>query len=192
MADALESLTVVDTVTLKIGGVAISASAAELNIMNGCTATGAEINRSCDKSGSVVAVTGATVSITAVTHGSRTITLDRAAGITATLPAATGSGEVYRFVLVTTVTSNSTIIEVANASDVMDGSVFLMQDNDVDGDVKLWKADAGDDTITMNGTTSGGFKGTIITCTDVASNLWSVEARGIGSGALATVWSAAV
>lgn len=192
MANELTSLTLLDTTTLKIGGVAISASAAELNILNGVTALGAEINRSCDKSTSVVAVTGSTVTIVAATHGSRTITLDRAAGITVTLPAATGSGETYRFVLVTTVTSNSTIIQVANSSDVMDGSVFLMQDNDVDGDVKLWKADAGDDTITMGGTTTGGFKGTIVTCTDVASNLWSVEAIGIGSGSLATVWSAAV
>lgn len=192
MANELTSLTLVDTTTLKIGAVTVSSSAAELNILNGVTATGAEINRSCDKSGSVVAVTGSTVSLTAATHGSRTITLDRAAGITVTLPASTGSGETYRCVLVTTVTSNNTIIQVANSSDVMDGSVFLMQDNDVDGDVKLWKADAGDDTITMGGTTTGGFKGTIITCTDVAANLWSVEAIGIGSGSLATVWSAAV
>lgn len=192
MADALESLTVVDTVTLKIGGTTVSSSAAELNILNGLTATAAELNRACDKSTSVVADTASTLTVVVATHGSRTITLDRAAGTTVTLPAATGSGEIFRFVIVTTITSSSTIIKVANSSDVMDGSIFLMQDNDVDGDVKLWKADVSDDTITMNGTTTGGFKGTIIICTDVAANLWSVEARGIGSGSLATVWSSAV
>ena len=77
------------------------------------TASVAELNRTADKSGAVVDVTGATVAITAATHGSRVVTLNRAACVTATLPAATGSGEIYRFIIGTTATSNANIIEVA-------------------------------------------------------------------------------
>ena len=43
----------------------------------------------------VVNVTDATVTLSQATHANRVVTLNRAAGVTVTLPAATGTGDVY-------------------------------------------------------------------------------------------------
>ncbi len=72
-------------------------------------------------SDSLVSATAATLTVTAASHAGRTVLLDRAAGQAVTLPAATGSGNAYNFFVVTTITSNSTTIKVADATDVMAG-----------------------------------------------------------------------
>jgi len=46
-------------------------------------------------------------------------TINAAAGLTVTLPAASGTGYRYEFLIGTTVTSNTVVIQVANSSDVM-------------------------------------------------------------------------
>lgn len=147
-----------------------------------------------DGTSGIVNVTDATVSLTASTHAGLTTTLNRAAGVTVTLPAATGTGNKYTIVIGTAATSNANVIQVANATDVMDGSLNLQADTDVDGTSSTWMAEVGDDTITLAGVaTTGGIAGNVIECIDYASGFWTCFARTIsGGGSEVTPFSAGV
>jgi len=138
--------------------------------------------------------TTATLSVTQALHAGGVIAMNRAAGVTCTLPAATGTGDTYTFFITTAATSNANIIKVANATDVMDGSLALQADTDSDGTSKTWMAEVGDDTITMAGAaTTGGIAGGRITCTDYESGFWSCFSLTIsGGGSEATPFSATV
>lgn len=119
-----------------------------------------------------------------------TINLSRAAGITVTLPAASGSGRWYKFFTLTTVTSNNNIIQVASSSDVMQGVAMNCADG---GDTMVGFETAADsDTITMNGSTKGGIRGDVIELQDVASGVWQVKVVGTATGSEVTPFSAAV
>lgn len=137
-----------------------------------------------------VNATAATLAVTAADHSGKLVTLNRAAGVTVTLPAATGSGNIYRFYVGTTVTSNANVIQVANASDTMVGTVL----NTLAAGGTTFGESAGgtDDTISMNGTTTGGIIGSYVELRDQATNVWFVSARLCGSGTLASSLSAAV
>lgn len=137
----------------------------------------------------VVAATASTLTVTAAGHAGRTVVLDRAAGIAVTLPAATGTGYVYRFINKTTVTSNTTTIKVVG-DDTMTGGAIVLQDG---GDTMVGFETAADsDTITWNGTTTGGVKGDIVELIDIAADLWSVSVRQSATGTEATPFSATV
>jgi hypothetical protein len=140
----------------------------------------------------VVSVTAATVTITKEAHAAKVIVLNRAAGVTATLPAALGRGDVYEFVVGTTVTSNNDIIKVANASDTMIGLLETATTTGATTNGFCEAAGGTDDTITMNGTTTGGIAGSRVLCRDVALNKWLVVGDLVGSGTLATSLSATV
>lgn len=116
--------------------------------------------------------------------------LNAAAGLTVTLPAASGTGYAYKFVVGTTVTSNSYIVQVANASDVMTGLAVSAADggNTVNG----WETASTSDTITLDGSTTGGIKGDMIELVDCADNTWSVRMFSSSTGTEATPFSAAV
>jgi len=167
----------ISTENLTLGGTAV-------------LATAAEINRACDVSTRIVNCTAATLAVTAAAHDSKTVTLNRAAGITVTLPAASGSGVRLRFIIGTTVTSNSTTIKVANSSDVMVG--VAIQAADAGSTSNLWETASTDDTITFNGTTTGGIKGDLVELEDIATNLWYVRIVGAATGTEATPFSATV
>ncbi|PDT39816.1 MULTISPECIES: hypothetical protein [Sinorhizobium] len=137
-----------------------------------------------------ISATAATLSLTMKTHGGATVVADRAAGITMTLPAASGTGVKFKVVVKTTVTSNSLKVQSANATDVMTGTALFGQDS-ADTTV-LFETAADSDTITMNGSTTGGIKGDIIELEDLASGLWGVTVRGSATGTEATCFSAAV
>lgn len=115
--------------------------------------------------------------------------LNSAAGMTLTLPAATNSGIMFRIVATTSVTSNNYILKVANASDTMQGVAMIGASG---GTSELFGTASTSDTITMNGTTTGGLRGSYIEIRDVASNLWQVRYHGVGSGVAATPFSATV
>ena len=118
------------------------------------------------------------------------LTVNAAAGLTLTLPAAAGTGDTYTIVIGTTVTLNSVLVKVANASDTMRGVAVVAQDA---GDtVVAFEAGATADTITMNGSTLGGLLGDRIILTDVATNLWSVNIVSAGTGVESTPFSATV
>lgn len=137
-----------------------------------------------------ISVTSATLTVTSAAHAGGTIVLNRAAGITCTLPAATGSGFKYTFVVGTTVTSNSNIIRVANSSDVMTGVAINAADG---GDTAVaFETAAASDTITLNGTTTGGVRGDRVEVEDIAANLYYVRVVGSATGTEATPFSATV
>ncbi len=131
-------------------------------------------------------VTAATLAVTSDFNG-QTINLSRAAGSVVTLPAATGSKAVYTFVITTAVTSNNYIIQVANSTDTMNG---LASVGGTTGAV--FSTLPASDTITMNGTTTGGLVGSYVQVTDLAAGEYLVSAALVGSGTPATPFSAAV
>jgi hypothetical protein len=140
-------------------------------------------------SDSLVSV-AANVTLTSASHAGRTMVLDIASGATVTLPAASGTGNVYKFFVATTVTSNDYIIQVANASDTMAGMAILA--NDGGATASIFETAADSDTITMDGSTTGGILGAQVEIQDVASNVFSVVVRSAATGTEATPFSAAV
>ena len=118
------------------------------------------------------------------------LTVNAAAGLTLTLPAAAGLGDMFRIFIGTTVTSNSVIIKVANSSDIMAGLALSAADG---GDtVNGWETASTSDTITLNGTTTGGIKGDYIELVDCAANTWATLVRSSSTGTEATCFSATV
>ena len=172
-------------------GTTLTATHAELNLMDGVLATVAEINRATDTSTRVVTLTGDTA-ITELAHDKKLILLGEVGGnasLTATLPAATGSGAVFKFIVSVVNTSNYVIAVVGN--DTMDGSITSLADG---GDTVVgWETAADSETITMNATTTGGVSiGDTVTLIDIATDQWAVEGRTTSSGTEATPFSAAV
>jgi hypothetical protein len=144
--------------------------------------------------GGVVDANGDTLTVTAEEHAGKVIQFGKLTGTIVTLPAALGTGNKYTFVIGIAATSNANIIKVANATDVMDGSLNIQQDTDTDGNVKVWRADAGDDTMTFAGAaTTGGILGGRIECIDYKAGYWSCIAyTQSGGGSEATPFSAGV
>jgi len=140
-------------------------------------------------SGSLVTV-DADVTLTAASNAGRTMLLDVASGATVTLPAASGTGNIYKFFVKTTVTSNDYIIQVASADDTMAGVAIVA--NDGGATASIFETVAASDTITLDGSTTGGILGGQIELQDVASGVFSVVVRGAATGTEATPFSAAV
>lgn len=140
-------------------------------------------------SGSIVSATAATLTVTSTSHSGRTVVLDRAAGQAVTLPAATGSGNTYKFFVATTITSNATTIKVVG-DDTMSGVAIVA--NDGGNSASIFEAGATADTITFNGSTTMGLKGDVVELQDVAADLWSVRVVGAATGTEATPFSATV
>lgn len=118
----------------------------------------------------------ATASLTRRAHAGRTSVFNAAAGFTATLPASTGSGDKYRVLVGTTLTSNTLVVRVANSTDVMVGGVFL---NDI-GDSSAATADfsptaSTSDTITMTASLGSGKRGDWVEFEDFAAGFWAVH-----------------
>lgn len=132
----------------------------------------------------IVTVTDATVAITDDAHVGQRIILNRAAGCTATLPAATGSGNRFEFIGAVDATGDQ-IIQVTG-DDTMAGVAMT----DMTGVLFATAADS--DTITLNGTTSGGLKGWRVICDDIAADTWAVLVISEASGTEVTPFSAAV
>lgn len=135
----------------------------------------------------VVALTASTT-LTNDGYAGKVITIAAAAGLTITLPAATGSGAQFEIVAAVTVTSNGYVIQVANATDVMMGVLGVATDA---AGVTVPTASTSD-TITMNGSTTGGLLGSRVVLTDIASGKWAVSGALVSTGAEATPFSAAV
>lgn len=125
-------------------------------------------------------------------HAGRLIQLDTAAGSTCTLPAATGTGNVYEFVVTVLATSNSHIIKVANGTDVMVGYV-INQDTDTSNAFTGFNTTTTSDTITLNRTTTGSVTiGERFRLRDVKAGYWAIDGYTTSTGSPATPFSATV
>lgn len=122
-------------------------------------------------------------------HEGRIIAMRGAGGArTFTLPAATGSGAIYTFV-VGEVNTSGYLIKTATGADTFDGSI-LNGNSSSSGACRLWNPGATDDTITLNGTTTGGVMiGDWVEVLDQAANQWTVTGVTTGSGTVATPFS---
>jgi hypothetical protein len=121
-------------------------------------------------------------------HSFRKLILNAAAGLTVTLPAAVGSGDRYEIFVGTTVTSNALAIKAASSSDIIQGVIGVSTDA---AGVNVPTA-ADSDTISMNGSTTGGLKGSRIILQDVSTGVWEVSGALVSTGAEATPFSATV
>ena len=135
----------------------------------------------------------ATDSITEAEHAGRVNLLGEVGGnalVTLTLPAATGSGNRYTFVVSVVNTSNY-VIQANTTGVTFEGVAWVTQDG---GDTSVaFESGASDDTITLNGTTTGGAAiGDKLEFIDIGSGLWCVHAFLTASGIEATPFSNAV
>ena len=97
-------------------------------------------------------------------------------------------GATYNFVLSTTVTG-SFIVKVANASDTIVGTAIIGEGTT---SMAVFSTATASDTITLNGTTTGGVGGASVKATVVGANRYKVEVESGATGALATPFSATV
>lgn len=172
-------------------GTVTELSHADLGAIDGVTATAAELNAVADVSGRLINLAATSLTLTAATHGERIVTLAHTgAASTVTLPAASGSGNIYRFIVKAVNTSNH-VIKVANATDVFEGVAWMA--NDTDNSVSAFESGASDDTLTLNGTTTGGAAiGDYVEIIDYASGKFMIHAHLTGTGTEATPFSATV
>ena len=130
---------------------------------------------------------GATLTLTAAAHAGKVIKLNQAAGVAITLPAATGTGNVYRLFTSVALSSNSVTIKVANSTDVMAGVATVAATAS-----GTFPTAASSDTITFNATTQGGLLGSYVEIEDIASGVFRVMVHSVGTGTAVTVFSATV
>lgn len=132
-------------------------------------------------------------------YDDQTVLLNALAGLTVTLPAATGSGAKYRFMVSVLATSNSYVIQVASGTDFFVGMIYGERVDSGNATLGFAAANSGtvatnSDTITLNRTTTGSVSvGEWIEVVDVASATWFVKGMLSATGAaFATPFSAAV
>lgn len=130
-------------------------------------------------------------SITAATtlsqelHDGQTLYVNNTTGFAITLPAANGTGAKFKLFIAATVASGSHTV-VCAGSDVYKGFAHLFGD---DTSALGGFSTTSGTTITMDGSTRGGFAGDVIELEDVASGIWSVRMYGHATGTEATPFS---
>lgn len=174
-------------------GTGTSLTGTELALLTGLLATATEINQAADVSTRLVAG-GGTLTLTVAAHNGKTILWDTAAGTVLTLPTAAGTGAIFNIVCSVTATSNSHVVKCAAASDIMYGSITMI-DTDTSDATLAFAAEAADtfDTVTLNRTTTGlAAIGDRVTLQDIGTNKWAIHGVVRGSGTVATPFTSAV
>ena len=183
-----EDVFVEDGMTVTSGGLTVTAG--------GITVTAGTTDLSGSFIRDLVTLTEDTT-ITNAAHAGRVLLMGEVGGdasATFTLPAATGTGAEFKFIVSVVNTSNY-VIQVADATDTIDGSVVVTNDSTAGGTASLisWPTVAASDTITLNGTTTGGVNiGDYVLLTDIATNQYTVSGLLNASGTEATPFSAGV
>lgn len=138
---------------------------------------------------------GAAKTLTVDANNNDTVLLDTATGgSTVTLPAATGSGATFKFVVSVLATSPAGhIVKVANTSDTMKGVIANVGTLPA-GSATAFATDATSDTITLNAgnKTGNAAVGEWLEVRDIAANVWAVRGFVTSSGTPATPFSATV
>jgi hypothetical protein len=134
---------------------------------------------------------GSTIQLSKALHDGALVLLDQLTGSVVTLPPALGLRTRITVAELIAATSNSHIIKVQNATDVMMGAMMVSLSTGVG---TIWPTGATSDTITLNRTTSGGAsRGGYFEFWDIAAGIWQIiEASANGSGTLVTPFSATV
>jgi len=149
-------------------------------------ATALELTNNCDSSARMIAG-GATITATQAAHDGKVIALDSTAGTEVTLPAATGTGMILRFLVTVIATSSSHLISCVG-SDNFDGMIYSLSDGS--DNVIGFIAAVADDTITLNRSTTGSVtNGEYIEIIDSASGIWNVHGFTASTGSEASPFS---
>lgn len=136
-------------------------------------------------SGSVVTLSSDT-SLTSGSHAGRVLLLDKADGLTVTLPSASGSGNVYKFFVKETITSNNYVIQLSG-SDTMSGVAVVA--NDGGASASIFETASDSSTITLDGSTKGGILGGMVELQDLYSGKYLVKIHQSATDAEATPFS---
>ena len=148
------------------------------------------------------------ISLTVDSHAGKIIHNDAAGAVTYTLPATNANADSNiagpdadltnlsnvgaKFTIINSITkTGDLVVQVANATDVMTGMATIV-DTDTSDNMEGFVTAAASDTITLNGSTTGGVTHARIECTVLASGKYAVEVFTGGTGNLATPFSAAV
>ena len=121
----------------------------------------------------------ATDSVTETEHAGRTLLLGEVGGnanVVLTMPDATGSGNVYEFIVSVAMGGSTTYkIQAPDANNTFSGMVQYL---DEDGTaVTAFPIVAASDTITLNSGTQGGLVGDTITLIDIAADKYAVKGQ---------------
>ena len=128
------------------------------------------------------------LTLTEEAHAGRIVTANHTTGFAITLPEATATGNVYTIFYGTTVGSgNHTIVAPSSDTSFIGGASIS---TNISGVTII--CNSADDTITMNGGTTGGLLGTWFRFTDVASGIFMLEGFLCATGSEADPFSAAV
>jgi len=119
-------------------------------------------------------ITAASDAITKAEHGGKTIVLSRSGGIDLTMPEATGSGDVYTFVVGVATADAYTITSADETNCDFAGTIV---GNDGDGEPGNGWGDADATSLSFGGASqaTGGSVGDRIVLTDIATDLWAVS-----------------
>ena len=148
------------------------------------------------------------ISLTVDSHAGKIVHNDAAGAVTYTLPATNATADSgiagpdadltnlnnvgAKFTIVNSITkTGDLVVQVANATDVMTGMATIV-DTDTSDNMEGFMTASTSDTITLNGSTTGGVTHARIECTVLASGKYAVEVFTGGTGDLATPFSAAV
>ena len=130
---------------------------------------------------------GATLTVSQALHDNRIILLDDLAGTAVSLPAATGTGMNLTFIVSVMPTRSAHTIATDSDSDEFVGHTYQV-DTDTSDTLAAYPAIAADnfDTISMNGTTTGGLIGDWIELVDILTGNWAVRINTNANGTVAT------
>lgn len=153
-------------------------------------ASSAAIKAILERSAQVVNSTSTALTLTATQHASRLLYWkpNSSGAATATLPVASGSGDVYNLVNALAQTQGSLVL-TARTGDTIAGKAIAL-DTTAAADASVFLTTATSIKATLNRTTQGGLGYDKFIVRDVAANVWYVEAETVGSGTLATPFSA--
>ena len=114
----------------------------------------------------------------------KTIVLNNTTGFAVTLPTALGTGLKFNFVFGATVGSGNMTVKSVRGADVWYGLALGLDGDGVPANA--WAASGTIDGANFDGSTQGGVVGDTLELTDVAANIWLVQARVQQSGTEAT------
>ena len=149
----------------------------------------------------------ASVALTVSTHSGRIVHNNAAGAVTYTLPAINANSDSAvagpgadlnnlsnigaTFEIFASITkTGDLVVQVANANDVMVGGAKFIDDSS--DNMVGFETVAASDTITLNGSTTGGVTFAKVTCTAISSTQWKVDVESGCTSTPATPFSAAV
>ena len=146
-------------------------------------------------------------SLTVASHAGRIVHNNAAGAVTYTLPAINANSDSAvagpgadlnnlsnigaTFEIFASITkTGDLVVQVAHSNDVMVGGAKFIDDSS--DNIVGFETVAASDTITLNGSTTGGVTFSKITCTAISSTQWKVDVESGCTGTPATPFSAAV